>query len=35
MPKLDLEADRWISANVYNCNFAEVIKNEVKKVVRK
>jgi hypothetical protein len=35
MPKLDLNADRWISTNVYNCNLAEVIKNEVKKVVRK
>jgi hypothetical protein len=35
MPKLDLEADRWISTNVYNCNLAEVIKNQVKKVVRK
>jgi hypothetical protein len=35
LPKIDLEADRWISTNVYNCNLAEVIKNEVKKVIRK
>ena len=34
-PELDLVADRWIAANVYNCNLTEVMKNEVKKVIRK
>jgi hypothetical protein len=31
----DLAADRWTAKNVYNCNVVEVIKNEIKKVVRK
>lgn len=35
LPEIDLEADRWIATNVYNCNFTEFMKNEVKKVIRK
>jgi hypothetical protein len=34
-PRFDLAADRWTAKNVYNCNVVEVIKNEIKKVVRK
>jgi hypothetical protein len=34
LPMLDLASDKWIAGNVYNCNFAELIKNEIKKVVR-
>jgi len=35
LPEIDLVADRWIATNVYNCNLTEVVKNEVKKVIRK
>jgi hypothetical protein len=35
LPEIDLVADQWIATNVYNCNLTEVMKNEVKKVIRK
>ena len=34
-PGFDLAADRWTAKNVYNCNLVEVMKNEIKKVVRR
>jgi len=35
LPEMDLVADRWVATNVYNCNLKEVMKNEVKKMIRK
>ena len=34
-PGFDFAADRWTAKNVYNCNVIEVVKNEIKKVVRR
>jgi len=33
-PALDLASDKWVASNVYNCNLTELVKNEIKKVIR-